>query len=119
MKFRQLEYFVAAAAESKIAHAAKRRPVSQTAVQQANPTHGLQADPMSFLESVSTDQKTQGGARHNRCIVSLVFLAANLHDIIGQCGFGKLSVIVKELESINATHVQQPRRHRAFNRYIE
>jgi hypothetical protein len=60
MKFRKLEYFVAAA-ESKFAHAAERLPVSQTAVQQANPTHGLQADPMSFPESVRTDQKTQGG----------------------------------------------------------
>ena len=88
-------------------------------VQKAKSNAWVQADPMSFLESVSTDQKTQGGARHNRCIVSLVFLAANLHDIIGQRGFGKLSVIVKELESINATHVQQPRRNRTFSRYIE
>jgi hypothetical protein len=56
MKFRQLEYSVAAA-ESKFTHAAERPPVSQIAVQQANPTHGLQADPMSLLESVSKDQK--------------------------------------------------------------
>ena len=74
---------------------------------------------MSFLEPGSTDQKTHGGARHNRCIVSLILLAANLHVIIGRRGFGKLTVIVKELESINATHVQQPRRNPAFSRYIE
>ncbi len=63
--------------------------------------------------------KNSGRGSPNRCIVSLIFLAANLHDIIGQRGFVKLSVIVKELESINATHVQQPRRNRAFSRYIE
>ena len=74
---------------------------------------------MSLLEPGGTDQKTQGGARHNRCIVSLILLAANLHVIIGQRGFGKLTVIVKELEAINATHVQRPRRNPAFSRYIE
>jgi hypothetical protein len=71
------------------------------------------------MELGSTDQETWGEARHNRCIVSLIFLAANLPDIIGRRGFAKLSVIVKELESINATHVQQPQRNRAFSRYID
>jgi hypothetical protein len=64
-------------------------------------------------------KKTQGGTRHDRCIVSLILLAANLQLIIGRRGFGKLTVVVKELESINATHVQQPRRNPAFSRYIE
>jgi hypothetical protein len=74
---------------------------------------------MSFLESDSTDQKTQAGARHNRCIVSLILLAADLRVIVGRRGFGKLTVIVKELEAINATYVQQPRRNPGFSRYIE
>jgi hypothetical protein len=51
--------------------------------------------------------------------VSLILLAANLQVMIGRRGFGKLTVIAKELESINATHVQQPRRNPAFSRYIE
>jgi hypothetical protein len=73
---------------------------------------------MSFLKPGTKDQKTQGGARHN-CVVSLILLAANLHVIVGRRGFGKLTVIVKELESIDATHVQQLRRNPAFSRYIE
>jgi|SRR6266481_9871390 hypothetical protein len=85
-------------------------------VQKAKSNAWVQADPMSFLESVSMEPKNSGRVSPNRCIESLIFLAANLHDIIGQRGFGKLSVIVKELESINATHVQQPRRNRAFSR---
>jgi len=39
MKFRQLEYFVAEAEESKLTHAAGWLPVAPTAVQQANLTH--------------------------------------------------------------------------------
>jgi hypothetical protein len=38
LKFRQLEYFVAEAEESKLTHAAGRLPASPTAVQQANLT---------------------------------------------------------------------------------
>jgi hypothetical protein len=119
IKFRQLEYFVAGAEESKFTHAAGRLPVSPTAVQQANSTREHKNTPMSFLESDSTDQKTQAGARHNRCIVSLILLAADLRVIVGRRGFGKLTVIVKELEAINATYVQQPRRNPGFSRYIE
>ena len=63
--------------------------------------------------------KNSGRGSPNRRIVSLIFLAANLHDIIGPRGLREISVIVKKLESINATHVQQPRRNRAFTRYIE
>jgi len=46
-------------------------------------------------------QKTQGGTRHDRCVVSLILLTANLQVIIGQRGFGKLTVIVKELRSLS------------------
>jgi hypothetical protein len=64
-------------------------------------------------------KKTQGGTRHDRCIVRLTLLAANLQVIIARRGFRILAVIGKELESFNATHVLQPRRIPAFSRYIE
>jgi hypothetical protein len=76
-------------------------------VNQAKPTASAQQDSMSLQKPGSKDQQTRGGGRYNRCIV-LIFLGANLPDIIGQRGCAKLSVIVKELESINATHVEQP-----------
>jgi hypothetical protein len=75
--------------------------------------------PNELSEISQHGPKNSGRGSPNRCIVSSIFLAANLHDIIGLRGFGKLSGIVKELESINATHLQQPRPNRAFSRYIE
>ena len=115
MKFRQLEYFVAAAEASKFAHAAGRLPVSQTAVQKAKSNAWVQADPMSFLESVSMDQKTQGGCSPNRCIVSLNLScsksarhnrSARLREIVCHCeGAG-----VDQCHACAATATQHQRR---------
>jgi hypothetical protein len=118
LKFRQLGYFVAEAEESKLIHAAGRLPASPTAVQQANLTLSTRPNELSGTRQ-HRPQKTQGGTRRDRCIVSLILPAANLQVIIGRRGLGKLTVIVKELESINATHVQRPRRNTAFSSYIE
>jgi hypothetical protein len=74
---------------------------------------------MSFQKQSTSAKKTQGDAPDKRRVVSLIGLAANLHDPIYYRGIGKLSVILEELESINATRTQQPRGSRALRRYIE
>jgi hypothetical protein len=81
LKFRQLEYFVAEAEESKLTHAASRLPASPTAVQQANLTLSTRPNELSGTRQ-HRPQKTQGGTRRDRCIVSLILLAANLQVII-------------------------------------
>jgi len=74
---------------------------------------------MSFQKQSSSAKKTQGDAPDNRRVVSLIGPAANLHDSIYHRAIGKLSVILEELESINATPKQPPRDSRALRRYIE
>lgn len=58
-------------------------------------------------------------ALDKRRVVSLIGLAANLHDPLYRRTIGKLSVIVEELESINAKRTQPHRAKRALRRYIE
>jgi hypothetical protein len=74
---------------------------------------------MSFQKQSTSAKKTQGDAPDKRRVVSLIGLAANLHDPIYDRAIGKLSVILEELESINATRTQPPRGSRALGRYIE
>jgi hypothetical protein len=74
---------------------------------------------MSFRKQSTPAKKTQGDAPDKRRVVSLIGFAANLHDPIYHQAIGKLSAIVEELESINATHIQPPRGSRALRRYIE
>ena len=72
-----------------------------------------------FSETIHLSKKTQGEAPDKHRVVSLICLAANLHDPIYHRAIGKLSVIVEELESINATRTQPHRGSRAVRRYIE
>jgi hypothetical protein len=65
-----------------------------------------------FSETIHLSKKTQGEAPDKHRVVSLICLAANLHD-------RKLCVILEELESINATRTQPPRDSRALRRHIE
>jgi hypothetical protein len=74
---------------------------------------------MSFQKQSTSARKTQGDVPDKRRVVSLIGLAANLHDPIYHETIRKLSVILEELESINATHTQPPRGSRALRRYIE
>ncbi len=74
---------------------------------------------MSFQKQSTSAKKTQGDAPDKRRVVSLIGLAANLYDPIYHRAIGKLSVILEELESINATRTQPPRGSRALRRYIE
>jgi hypothetical protein len=67
-------------------------------------------DPMSFQKQSSSARETQANAPEKRRAVSLIDLAANLDDPIYRRAIGKLSVIIEELESINATRTQQPHR---------
>jgi hypothetical protein len=75
--------------------------------------------PNELSETIHLSKKTQGDAPDKRRVVSLIGLAANLHDPIYDRAIGKLSVILEELESINATRTQPPRGSRALGRYIE
>ena len=72
---------------------------------------------MSFQKQSTSAKKTQGDAPDR--LVSLIGLAANLHDPMYHRAIGKLSVILEELESINATRTQPQRGSRALRRYIE
>jgi len=72
---------------------------------------------MSFQKQSTSAKKTQGDAPDR--LVSLIGLAANLHDPVYHRAIGKLSIILEELESINATRTQPPRGIRALRRYIE
>jgi hypothetical protein len=74
---------------------------------------------MSFQKQSTSAIKTQGDAPDKRRVVSLIGLAANLPDPIYHRAIGKLSVILEELESINAKRTQPPRGSRALRRYIE
>ena len=73
---------------------------------------------MSFQKQSTSAKKTQGDAPDKRHVVSLIGLAANLHDPIYRRAIGKSSVILEELESINATRTQPPRGSRALRRHI-
>jgi hypothetical protein len=64
-------------------------------------------------------KKTQGDAPDILHEVSLIGLAANLDDPRYHRAIGKLSIILEELKSINATRTQQRRGSRALRRYIE
>jgi len=70
---------------------------------------------MSFQEHPSG----QKNAREKLREVSLIGLAANLEDPLDHRAIGKLSIIVEELKSMNATRTQQRRDSRALRRYIE
>jgi len=74
---------------------------------------------MSFQNDPPHQKKTQDDAPDKRRVVSLIGLAANLHDPIYHRAIGKLSVILEGLESINTTCTQPPRGSRALRRYIE
>jgi hypothetical protein len=74
---------------------------------------------MSFQKQSTSARKTQGDVPDKGRVVSLIGLAANLHDPTYHQTIGKLSVILEELESINATHTQPLRGSRALRRYIE
>jgi hypothetical protein len=74
---------------------------------------------MSFQEQSTSAKKPMAMLPTRHRVVSLIGLAANLHDPLYHRAIGKLSVILEELESINATRTQQPRGSRALRRYIE
>jgi hypothetical protein len=74
--------------------------------------------PMSFQKQSSSAGK-KGNALEQRRAVSLIDLAANLDDPIDRRAIGILSVIVEELESINATCRQPPQGRLGLRRYIE
>ena len=74
---------------------------------------------MSFQKQSFSAKKTQGDAPDKRRVVSLIGLTANLHNSIYHRAIGKLSVILEELESINAKRKQPSRDSRALRRYIE
>ena len=74
--------------------------------------------PTSFQKQ--TTKKTQRYAPEDGCVLSLIELAANLDDHpLCRGAIGNLSIILKELKSINATRTQQLRRSRALRRYVE
>ena len=74
---------------------------------------------MSFQKQTSSAKKTQGYATEEGGVLSLIDLAANLEDPLYHPMVGKLSIILEELKSINATRTQQLRGSRALRRYIE
>jgi len=74
---------------------------------------------MSFQKQSTSAKKRQGYAPDKHRVVSLIGLAANLRNPIYQRAIGKMSVVLEELESINATRTQRPRGRRALRRYIE
>jgi hypothetical protein len=73
---------------------------------------------MSFQEK-SASKKNTGRCSDILHKVSLIGLAANLDDPRYHRAIGKLSIILEELKSINATRKQQRRGSRALRRYIE
>ena len=74
---------------------------------------------MSFQKQSSSARKAQGDPPKQRRAISLIGLAANLDDPIYRRAIGRLSVIFKELESINATCMQPPQGGLGLRRYIE
>jgi len=74
---------------------------------------------MSFQKQSTSAKKHRSMALDERRVVSLIGLAANLHDPLYRRTIWKLSVIVEELESINAKRTQPHRAKRALRRYIE
>jgi hypothetical protein len=74
---------------------------------------------MSFQKQTTSAKKTQGYAPEEGGVLSLIDLAANLHNPIYLRAIGKVSIILKDLNSINATRTQQLRRSRALRRYVE
>jgi hypothetical protein len=70
-------------------------------------------------KQTTSPKKTQGYAPGEGGVVSLIDLAANLEDPLYHPTVGKLSIILEELKSINATRTQQLRGTRALRRYIE
>ena len=74
---------------------------------------------MSFQKQSTSAKKHRSMALDKGRVVSLIGLAANLHDPLYRRTIGKLSVIVEELESINAKRTQPHRGKRALRRYIE
>ena len=63
-------------------------------------------------------KKTPGGAPEQGRIESLIDLAANLSDPLHYQAIGKLSMIVEELRSINATRTNQLPGSRALRRTL-
>ena len=74
---------------------------------------------MRFQEQSISAKKTQGDAPDGLREASLISLAANLDDPLYHREIGKLTIILEELKSINATHTRQRRGSRALRRYIE
>jgi hypothetical protein len=74
---------------------------------------------MSFQKQTTSTKKTPGYAPEEGGVVSLIDLAANLDDPLYHRSIRKLSVILEELKSVNATRTKQLRGSRALRRYIE
>jgi hypothetical protein len=74
---------------------------------------------MSFQEKSASRKKTQGDSPDILHEVSLIGLAATLDEPRYHRAIGKLSIVLEELKSINATRTQQRRGSRALRRYIE
>jgi hypothetical protein len=74
---------------------------------------------MSLQKESSSARKTQCDASERRRAVSLIDLAGNLDDPIYRRAIANLSVILEELESINATHTRPPRGGLGLHLYIE
>jgi hypothetical protein len=75
--------------------------------------------PNELSGKIRLKKKKQGDAPDILHEVSLIGLAANLDDPRYHRAIGKLSIILEELKSINATRTQQRRGSRALRRYIE
>jgi hypothetical protein len=74
---------------------------------------------MSFQKQRISIEKTPGYASEEGGVVSLINIAANLDDPLYHRTIGKLSIILKELKSINAKRRQHLGGSRALHRYIE
>jgi hypothetical protein len=75
---------------------------------------------MNFQKQTSSAKKTPGYAPEEGGGVSSIDLAANLDDpLYHHRAIRKLSVILEELTSVNATRTKQLRGSRALRRYIE
>jgi hypothetical protein len=74
---------------------------------------------MSFQKQTTSAKETPGYTPEEGGIVSLIDLAANLDDPLYRRAIGKLSIILEELKSINATRTQQLSGRRSLHRYIE
>ena len=75
---------------------------------------------MSFQKQTTLAKKTQGyDPEKGGGVLSLIDLAANLDDPLFRGTIGKLSIILRELNSINTTRTQQLRRSQALRRCVE